>query len=309
MSDTTDENFEAIKKGDYINVRIFNIVGVVESLDLKGDTVTISVKFRNGERENTTETVSLEVWKDMDFVRKEENDSEDDLLFKAAQARFNHFTIRKKAKIFRKTGFKGKEFFYGYTTYSNLLCMEDLRMNHLDVFNSSLYYQAGDYCYLMLKNGFIEFTPKSFNKKISGKEGDYMIGIASFHNQGQRFYKWCYAGSGINRPLYNLYLLFRYGKEHYSFRGMSEEEILQKLHCPPVEYDDDISESSNEEVIHEYDPSQDHEHVYKAYAMILIFHKPLPDEWNLPDLEKNIKSDLNWVIQLDEHIAGSSGSS
>jgi len=272
MSDIND----TIQVGDlfHSHEEIGSFIGVVQSVDFDDDVVNI----KNGD---DSKQFQLSNWLYMDFVRKEPKDITPTLLLKAAQSQFGHFTIRRKNMLLKRNGYNGEEFFYGHTTvkHDNTLHMESIRPNYLDNFEGSLYYQAGDYSHLALHDGRIEFT-ETFNQKKHGNERDFMMGLARQSERGDRYFKWCYCGTGSlqrNRPLYNLYLLIMYGRDYYVFRNKTNQQILDGL------YNNDVD-----------DPNTGY--VFAAYAQVLVFNEKIPDEWNLGDLEQKIKANLDWVL-------------
>lgn len=253
--------------------------GIVKSVNFDEDEVVVERIGLN--QTNISKTFLLSNWVYMDFVRKEKDDTQHKLLLKAAQSQFGHFTIRRKNILLKRNGYNGEEFFYGHTTvkHDNTLHTESIQTNFLDNFETSLYYQAGDYAHLALHDGRIEFT-ETFNQKVHKNDRDLMIGLARQSERGDRYFKWCYCGTGPlqrNRPLYNLYLLIMYGRDYYVFRGKTNQQILDDL------YNNDPD-----------DPNTGH--VYKAYAQVLVFDEKVPVEWGLGDLEQKIKDNLRWVL-------------
>lgn len=193
----------------------------------------------------------------------------DDLLLASARDRLSLLTFRRKNKLQTRQGWHNEEFFFGFTKNQNML--------HADFrWPPSLYYQAGDYCNLKLEDGVFEFEDNTINQKISGKVGDFMCGIAGSCEQGARYYKWFYCGTGEQqktRPFYNLYLLIQYGADYYIFRGRTKKQILDMLYC------------------------SEKKHLYQAYALVIYYKEPIPAEYGLPDLEEKIKTGLLWMVQ------------
>lgn len=268
-----------IQAGDLFHSHdeIGRFTGIVESVDFENDTVCVK-------QEQETKTFNLSNWVYMDFVRKEPGDSNRVMLLKAAQAQFGHFTIRRKNILLKRNGFDGEEFFYGHSTvkHDNTMHSEHIQMNYLDNFDGTLYYQAGDYSHLALYDGRIQFT-ETFNQKVHLNERDFMMGLAKQSDRGDRYYKWCYCGTGYlqrNRPLYNLYLLIMFGQDYYVFRGKTKKQILDELECQDKD-----------------DPN--YGNVYKVYAQVLVFDEKVPEEWNMGDLDKKIKDNLSWALTLN----------
>lgn len=275
---------ETIQPGDIFHAQdeIGEFVGIVHVVNFEEDNVIVERK--DGDN-YIYKTFGLSNWVHLDFVRKEKDDTPQMLLLKAARAQFGHFTIRRKNMLLKRNGYNGEEFFYGHTTvkHDNTLHMESIQMNYMENFGSSLYYQAGDYSHLALHDGQIQFT-ETFNQKIHKSERDFMMGLARQSERGDRYYKWCYCGTGPQqrtRPLYNLYLLIMYGKDYYVFRGKSNQQILDELYC------NDPNDPNNG-------------HVYQAYAQVLVFNGKIPEDWNLGDLEEKIKTNLSWVLETFE---------
>lgn len=187
----------------------------------------------------------------------------EDPLLNSAKLKMSYLTFRRKHLILtKKSAYENGEFFYGFTIAQY--------MRHFDNrLPSKLYYQAGDYCELLIEDGSLEFD-EAVNRKERGQFYDFMCGIAVYNERGDRYVKWFYCGNDKCCPFYNLYLLIMFGSDWYIFKGMSQERILDMLYCP------------------------EKEHLYQAYALTVYYKQPIPDEWGLDDYAEKIKRDLIW---------------
>lgn len=182
-------------------------------------------------------------------------------LLNLAQESLKFFSFRRKDRLLKRISpYDNEEFFYGFTTSFGLFHNE---FNDFDsVFNisrtlnlpSSLYYQAGDYADTLFESGHLDLT-ECYNRKEYGQIGDLMCGYAIPHEKGARFIRWFYCGQSF----YNLWLLIMFGPQYYIFRGHEKKEILDKL----------------------YDDKLDNPHLYQAYAHVIFYEEPIPDEYNL----------------------------
>lgn len=197
-------------------------------------------------------------------------------LLELAQETMKFFTFRKKDRLLKRiSNYDNEEFFYGFTTSAGLYHSDFC--NYKSVYNmprltnlpSSLYYQAGDYGDPMLAQGCIEITD-CYNKKEHGAVGDLMCGYASDHEKGPRFIRWFYCGQAF----YNMWLLFMFSHEYYIFKGASKKEIIDRL----------------------YDDSLPNPHLYQAYAHVIYYNEPIPDEYELGNLAELITDNLIQLI-------------
>ena len=249
-------------------------IGFIIQLDDQIGTITSTNVDKFTVKNNETENEYIE--DDLPLMDILSHVPQESPILTVAKAKFNHFFVRRKSKLHFKIGFNNQQFFYGFAESTKMLHFEKAELNHPMILQSSLYYQAGDYSNLLLHQGKIEFG-ETYNRSSNGDVGDFMIGLACKHDKGPRFYKWCYGSKKTYRPLYNLYLLLKFGSDYYIFRGKTKEEIMQCL-------------LSNETI-----PSEGevvNPHIYQAFAHVLYYNEDIPESYGLPSLKEKILTNL-----------------
>lgn len=210
------------------------------------------------------------------------DDSDHTLLLKGLRSCMDRFTFRIVGTVSTKQGFSGTPFFFGFTGKSDLLHYEVKSNNHLEVYPTVLYYQAGNYADLLLENGTFEFG-EHYEKTTSMPSGTIMMGIVQYNENRPRFHKWMYVGNYPTCPLYLLYLLVMFGETYYVFNGLSKQEIINLLEIT----DKHILESKT-----------NNKHIYQAYALICYYDEDVPVEYNLPELKQKIINNYDWIKKL-----------
>ena len=208
---------------------------------------------------------------------------EHDTLRQIAVEKLKYLTFRRIDRIIKKTSsYDDEEFYYGFTKSFGLFHVEfldyPLAYNSSRVFGlpHSLYYQCGDYTDNYFAEGEFELHESNYNHKKPGESNDLMCGHATHSNQGPRYVSWFYSSEAF----YKLWLLIMFGEESedqwYIFRGAKQEEILDML----------------------YDPKSDNPHLYQAYALVIYYNQPIPEEYKLdPGFADDIKNNLLSIIQ------------
>jgi hypothetical protein len=208
------------------------------------------------------------------FIKFNKNDTSHDLILKGLRATLDRFTFRIQGTTIIKEGFSGSPFFFGFTGKADMHHLEIKTNNHPEVHPTVIYYQAGNYANLMLKDGKMEFG-EIYDRQGEYPNGTYMMGLVSYRDQKPRFAKWTYVG-----PLYLLYILIVYGSTYYMFHGMTKEQIIDSLE------------------IRDRKLGIDNPHYYQAFARVCYYNENIPEEYKLEGLKEKIIGQFDWIQEL-----------
>lgn len=210
------------------------------------------------------------------FVRLSNGDNHHTLILKGFRAILDKYTFRIQGTTIIRNGFSGNPFFYGFTGKADMYHLEVKTANHPEIYPTVVYYQAGNYANLMLKDGKFEFGD-IYDRDGEYPNGTYMMGLIHYRDNKPRFFKWTYAG-----PLYLLYILIMYGDTYYMFYGKTKAQILDSLE------------------IKDRKLNIDNKHYYKAFAHVCYYNEDIPSEYGLDGLKEKIIEQFNWIKELHE---------
>lgn len=212
------------------------------------------------------------------IVKSNKNDTPRDLILKGLRATMDQYSFRIQGTYLEKAGHSGNPFFYGFTGKADMHHLEVKTVNHPEILPTVVYYQAGNYADLKLKNGSFEFGD-IYDRQHSLPTGTYMMGLIGYRADKPRFIKWIYAKD----QLYRLYILIMYGDSYYMFYGMSKQQIIDSLEVKDskLKMQDDTNS-----------------HYYQAFAHVCYYNEDIPVSYGLDGLKEKIISQFAWITEL-----------